>query len=308
LDVTAARGFILRSARLLDRHRFAFLFDHGDGADVLSALRPYQNGDGGFGHALEPDLRGGDSQPVSLEHALQVLDEVGDFDNEIVQASCDWLTSVTTDTGGVPFVLASVTDSPHAPWWVPTDEASLNPTAGIAGLLHKHDVRHPWLSIATDYCWRALSSSLDTLGPDDAISVLTFLEHVADRVRADSVFEQVGARISRDLVALDPSTTGYVKMPLEFAPDPDRRAARLFSRATLALHLDMLASLQGPDGGWPITWETLSGAATQEWRGFMTIKSLQVLRNYGRLPPHTSNERRSANQAPDQPTPPRQRP
>ncbi len=60
-DLSKATDFIWRTARLLDRHRFAFLFLDGPRDAVLRALRPYQNADGGFGHALEPDLRG----PVS---------------------------------------------------------------------------------------------------------------------------------------------------------------------------------------------------------------------------------------------------
>lgn len=282
-DLAAARTFVLSSARLLDRHLFAFRFEGGRAADVVTALRPYQNADGGFGHALEPDLRGGESEPVPLEHALRTLDDVDDFDAQIVHRGCDWLSTVTTESGGIPFVLPAVVDSPHAPWWVPTGEASLNPTAGIAGLLHKHRVTHPWLSAATTYCWDALSASASELGPDDAISVLAFLEYAPERERAMEVFERVADRILADLVTLDPSATGYVKTPLEFAPHPDRLAARLFDDTTIKLHLDALSSRQEDDGGWPITWEPPSAAAVQEWRGFVTVKCLDVLDNYGHL-------------------------
>jgi hypothetical protein len=127
-DLAAAKDFVLRTARLLERHRFAFLFERGRAAEVVTTLRAYQNPDGGLGHALEPDLRGKESQPVPLEHALKILDEVGDFDADIsVLRSCDWLTAATTEAGGVPFVLPSVADAPHAPWWVPTGAPSLNP-------------------------------------------------------------------------------------------------------------------------------------------------------------------------------------
>ena len=52
-----AREFIWRNGRLLDRHLFACLFDGGQREPVLAALRAYQNADGGFGNALEPDKR-----------------------------------------------------------------------------------------------------------------------------------------------------------------------------------------------------------------------------------------------------------
>ena len=77
-DILArAADFIWRNARLLDRQRFAFHFENGSRQDVVHGLLAYQNGDGGFGAALEPDLRDPSSQPVPAQHALEVLDEVG---------------------------------------------------------------------------------------------------------------------------------------------------------------------------------------------------------------------------------------
>src|SRR5262249_37143259 len=76
--IERAADFIWRHARLLDRQRFAFHFCDAPAAPVVAALRPYQNADGGFGNALEPDKRCPDSQPVDAETALRVLDELND--------------------------------------------------------------------------------------------------------------------------------------------------------------------------------------------------------------------------------------
>ncbi|HEY6710432.1 MAG TPA: hypothetical protein VJB61_22920, partial [Actinomycetota bacterium] len=89
----AAAGFVWRTARLLDRHRFAHLFLDGDRTPVLAALAAYQNPDGGFGNALEPDLRGPASQPEPVEVAFGVLDEVDAMDHPMVAAACDWLVT-----------------------------------------------------------------------------------------------------------------------------------------------------------------------------------------------------------------------
>src|SRR5690348_7907204 len=157
VDVAAAEQFLLREARLLERRRFAFRFRGGSADAVVEALRPYRNEDGGFGNALESDIRGASSQPVPLERALEVLDDVDRFDAELVLPACDWLASVSNADGGMPFVLPTVDEAAHAPWWEPKGESDVNPTAGIAGLLHKHDVEHPWLAPATAYCFDALA-------------------------------------------------------------------------------------------------------------------------------------------------------
>ena len=281
----AAAGFVWRTARLLDRHRFAHLFLDGDRAPVLAALAAYQNPDGGFGNALEPDLRGPASQPEPVEVAFHVLDEVGAMDHPMVAAACDWLVTATTPDGGVPFVLPSAAEHPRAPWWEtqPDPPANLVPTAAIAGLLHKHRVAHPWLEGATDYSWRAIDAMAGT-SPYEVRAVLPFLDHVPDRDRAEAAFSRVGAlTLDQGLVALDPGATGEVHTPLDYAPTPDTMARRLFDDDVIAAHLDHLVASQQPDGGWNVSFPAWTEAAGLEWRAWATVHNLTVLRAYGRL-------------------------
>ena len=281
----AAAGFVWRTARLLDRHRFAHLFLDGDRAPVLAALAAYQNPDGGFGNALEPDLRGPASQPEPVEVAFGVLDEVGAMDHPMVAAACDWLVTATTPDGGVPFVLPSAAEHPRAPWWEtqPDPPASLVPTAAVAGLLHKHRVAHPWLEGATGYSWRAIDAMAGT-SPYEVRAVLPFLDHVPDRDRAEAAFSRVGAlTLDQGLVALDPGATGEVHTPLDYAPTPDTMARRLFDDDVIAAHLDHLVASQQPDGGWNVSFPAWTEAAGLEWRAWATVHSLTVLRAYGRL-------------------------
>src|ERR1041385_7124718 len=80
VSFAAAEQFVLRGARLLERRRFEWRFRGGAADAVVEALRPYRNDDGGFGNALESDIRGPSSQPVPVEKAFELLDEVGRFD------------------------------------------------------------------------------------------------------------------------------------------------------------------------------------------------------------------------------------
>ena len=52
---TMAANNLRHEARPLERALFAHAFEGGGRTAVLAALVPYQNDDGGFGHALEPD-------------------------------------------------------------------------------------------------------------------------------------------------------------------------------------------------------------------------------------------------------------
>lgn len=70
MSFETARNFIYKNARPLDIARWKYLFENGCREDVLLALAAYQNEDGGFGHALEPDCWNLNSSP--FRHGRQL--------------------------------------------------------------------------------------------------------------------------------------------------------------------------------------------------------------------------------------------
>jgi hypothetical protein len=274
-----------RTARLIDRLRFAYHFLDGGPGPILTALRAYQNDDGGFGHGLEPDIRAPLSQPQPVELALRLLDEIEAMNDPMVRRACDYMQMITTPAGGVPFVLASVRAYPRAPWWEGEADppASLNPTAAITGFLHKHQVDHPWLARATEFCWDQLER-LGTTNAYEVRAILPFLDYVPDRGRAEAMFARIGPKIfEQKLVELDPAGHGERFSPLDFAPWPNTLARRLFSDQLIETHLDALAAAQQQDGGWSFNWLDWNAATALEWRGWITVGALLTLRAYGRL-------------------------
>ena len=287
-DFNAAAAFVAANARVLDRRRFQRLFEDGPvlgSAPVRDAVAAYRNDDGGFGHALEPDCRAPGSQPAAAEMALRVLDEADAWDEDLTRGACDWLTSVAPAGGGAAFVEPTLAGWPHAPWWVPEEghPASLIATGMIAGTLHARGVSHPWLDGATEVMWNRIGTLTETSGYE-MFGVLRFLQHVPDRDRAREAFARVGPLlIERNLVALDPEASGEVHGVLDFAPEPDSLARSLFDDVTVKAHLDHLAQAQRDDGGWTFNWPAWSLAAELDWRGFLTVDALRVLRANARL-------------------------
>lgn len=280
----AAERYLMLNARLIDRLRFAHLFHGAPTAPIRAVIEAYQNADGGFGNAIEPDLRGTSSQPQGLEMAFWVLDEIDAFDSSAVVAACQWLTSHTTEDGGVPWVLPSVLQDERGPWWQPqadTPPAALNPTAPIAGLLHARGVDHPWLEGATEFCWRRIAGTTE-VGDYDALCILAFLERVPDRERAEAEFERLTESLIAS-VALEPDAAGHVHSPLDFAPRPQSLARRLFSDEIIDLHLDALLDTQQVDGGWRPNFKMWTPLVAHEWGGYLTLARLKTLSVYGRI-------------------------
>jgi hypothetical protein len=282
-----AQDFIWRSARLIDRHLFAYLFSEGPKAPVVAALKAYQNPDGGFGNALEPDKRTPASQPIDAEEALKYLyavDMLGDpaVHAEILRPLCDWLQTIAHSEGGVPFILPSANSYPHTPWMGADDNppAALNPTASITGYLLKSGLRHSWIERAEIYCWQGIEKSADH-GYHTVMPEAVFLQNASDHPRAVPLLNRLIEEVRQPgVVELDPNAGGYVHPPLHWASLPSSPFRSIFTHATLQLHLAALVNAQRPDGGWPISWDAVSPAAEAEWRGKLTVDTLATLRAY----------------------------
>ncbi|MGE5673864.1 MAG: prenyltransferase/squalene oxidase repeat-containing protein [Mycobacterium leprae] len=280
-----AGEFIWQNARLLDRRVFAFFFAGAPREAIIDAVRAYQNPDGGFGNALEPDIRCPDSQPVASVLALEALVCAGG-DEVTTRRLCDYLLTVSTPEGGVPCILPSVMRYPRAPWWnaAANPPAGINPTADLAGLLYQLGCSHRWLDRAAQYCWEQIEGTTFT-APHDFLSIIRFLENTPEHDRAVKALEAIADQmLAAKVIEFDPCATGYMKGPLDWAPSPKGLCRRLFTDEMMALHLDALLARQQADGGWPLNWPTLSPANEMEWRGHVTVAALSVLTAYHKLP------------------------
>jgi hypothetical protein len=284
-DIGKAVQFLAANARVVDRRRYERLFEGGGAQPVRDAVAAYRNPDGGFGQALEPDGRAPASQAAAVELALRILHETDVWDQALVAGACAWLEATAPAEGGVVFVDADAGAWPHAPWWVPEEgrPPSLVMTGLIAGTLHARDVQHPWLDRATGVMWSRIGQITEPTAYD-MFGVLHFLQDVPDRDRALAVFNQIAPLITDSgIVTLDPGAPGEVHSPLDFAPLPDSLGRALFDEATIKAHLDHLAHAQLGDGGWTFNWLAWSPAAERDWRGYLTVDALRLLRANGRL-------------------------
>ncbi|MER7098794.1 hypothetical protein ABT383_03765 [Streptomyces humidus] len=290
-----AEHFVWLTARVLEQRVFAHDFLHGAADPVETALDAYRNHDGGYGHALEPDLRGPLSQPLHTARALGVLDSIGRLSGRRVDRVCGYLTSVSTGDGALPAVHPSQRGYPAAPFIPIVDDppGELLATGPVVGLLHRNEVWHAWLFRATEFCWQAVDS-LERTHPYEVEAAVAFLDSAPDRPRAQAAADRLG-RLVRDhrLVALEPDrldaypvAPGYAPgehhFPYDFARTPQSFARAWFTDEEMTRSLDHLADAQQKDGGWPIRWRRWAPGAELEARPMVTIEALRTLRAYGR--------------------------
>ncbi|MFD3549270.1 hypothetical protein ACFWUW_27310 [Streptomyces sp. NPDC058655] len=295
--IARAEEFMWLTARVLEQRRFAFHF-LGAGADpVDAALGAYLGGDGGYGHGLDPDLRGPLSQPLHTAHALRVLDSLGRCSGQRIERLCGHLSRVSTPDGALPVAVPAPRGHRAAPYHPPHGEppGELLATAPVVGVLHRNRVWHAWLFRATDFCWDRVES-LRHSHPYELQSAAAFLDGVLDRARAASAADRLGRLVrERRLVVLDPArraeyppAPGYGPaeqlFPHDFARRPESLARGWFTDEEMSRSLDFLAAQQQPDGGWPVHRRERSPDSSLERRPIATLEALLTLRAYGRLP------------------------
>ena len=287
-DLSAAQAFMASHARVLDRRRLELLLDGGDPAAVLAALEAYRNPDGGYSWGLEPDLRATESQIGGAYHAFEVFADVAPATSPRALELCDWLESVALPDGGLPFGLPVSNPAGSAPFWANADPtvSSLQLSAFVTGTAHRvaaHDpvvAAHPWLARATDYCLAAIDALDGAPFAIELAAAVMFLDAVHDvRPEAVALLERLGEHIPDDgLVPVTQGAAGETMRALDFAPYPDRPARALLRQEAIDADLRRLADGQQDDGGWRVDFQSYSPAAELEWRGYMTVRAVAILR------------------------------
>jgi hypothetical protein len=282
LDIAAAEQFVYANARLLERHRLAVLLDGAPVDPVIAALWAYRNPDGGFGNALEPDVRCPGSQTAATLQALEVLGEVGARSDPMVDDAAAWAQSITEADGGVPTVLPSAAGYPRAPWMEPSQGSGFLTYALAAQLWHAGS-SHPWLSRATEWCWADLAGD-EAVGGYTAKFAADFLNAVPDQARVTAAVDRLRPALDEHGFIPVPGGTENERLtPLDLSPWPEAACRTLFTDAQIDADLDRLEAGQLDDGGWTVDYLAWSPGQALEWRGIITLHSLSTLRAYGRL-------------------------
>lgn len=132
---TEIKKWVYRNGRDIELNLWKYHFENGSKDDVISALSYYQNEDGGFGNALEPDNWNPNSTPYTTLYAIDILKEIEfvDLNHPIYKGILKYLYSEKDLVEyGWRFSVLTNDDFPHAPWWNFNEETSFTESIGIS--------------------------------------------------------------------------------------------------------------------------------------------------------------------------------
>lgn len=297
-----AREFIYRNARPLELTLWKYHFENGTKEEVLEALAYYQNDDGGFGNALEPDVWNPNSIPMGTWRATTVLESIG-FDNAthpIIQGILRFLDSGSgfdERVGQWQSEIPSNNDFPHAVWFHYEGEISEfgpNPTAALAGFIIAYmDKDSKLYKKACDLAVRCYKQMLEKMPQIDMHDISCYLQLYHYLVQSDET-ELIDLETFRDClekmvnvsICKDTSQWGnsYVSLPSRFIDAPD---SFLYNglKDLVEAECELIKRQQLSDGSFTVPWTWCNDykefeVAKNWWKSEMIINKLLFLKNF----------------------------
>lgn len=299
-----SRNFIYRNARPLDLARWQYHFEGGAIEAVLTTLAAYQNKDGGFGHALEPDAWNPNSAPMQTWTATEILREINITDNShpIIQGVLHYLASGQEFDGqfweNAP---QSNNDYPHAPWWHTASDStcrhSYNPTACLAGFIIRFGDKNSELyalgcEIAQkaweSYIGQGLLNDMHTAGC--YIRLLQYCEEagVRDLINLAALKDKLLLQVKSSITLITAEwETSYICKPSQFFNSRDS----IFyadNKEIAQYECDFIVKTQLDDGSWNIPWGWNGypeewAISKNWWKSNGAISNMLYLNGMGRL-------------------------
>jgi hypothetical protein len=301
-QLAKAREFIMTQARPLEQALFRFGFEGGSRQDVLAALADYQNGDGGFGKALEPDQRAPESSVLATIRALQLLTAIeAPRDDPLVKGAMTYLISTFDELRVVwPIIPPTAGAHPHAPWWnQETLEQAFGgfkviPTAEVLGYLYTFGAP----AFSPEQRLSVLQAVMKELESQTDAALAGGVECCSRLYESGGVPAEYKDRLYARLVRLIPAAVQqdpakwkeYCTKPLWIVRTPASPFAGLLAES-IERNLDYEIENQSRDGSWSPNWSWYGAypdvwpTAEKEWRGVLTVQTLETLKAFGRIEP-----------------------
>jgi hypothetical protein len=295
-----AKQFICEQARPLEQRLFAYHFESGSAEDVLEELAEFQNADGGFGNALESDVRLPDSSAIATTVGLEILREVKATEaNWLVKGAIRYLVeSYDAELESWIAVPEKAVTAPHAPWWgfdeYPPERWNGcvdNPRPLILGYLFEYGglVQPDLRETVAKAAMSRLPSLPEKMQADDVgcYAALAGMK-AAPREMSEAIVTKLRNIIDQSVTRDPAQWGGYSFKPLKVITSPDSPFAESLKNE-IELNLDYEMERQREDGCWAPNWSWGDAfpeawkEAEKEWKGVLTVKTLVTLRNFGRL-------------------------
>jgi hypothetical protein len=286
-----AKNFLSNNARSLERSIFQHEFELGNVDEIINNFKRFQNEDGGFGNALEPDVRYSSSSVLATMIALQYLSKIKSNEKiSLIEGSLAYLKSAfKMEEFGWENVPVDVVTAPRAIWWeyYGVHQQWGNPNAEALGYFYEYqsivhlEYKELLLERAVGYL-----NSVQELEMHEILCYIRLSERLPVELN-QQIVDKLDYFVEKSVVKDPKERNGYCLVPLQVVHSPSSRFYPIFADI-IPYDLDKLIESQQEDGSWIPNWswgrfEDEWKKAKLEWQGYLTFNNLRILRNFDRI-------------------------
>lgn len=303
------REWMYRNARNVELCMWQYLFEGGTQQAVADALSHYQNEDGGFGRALEPDNWNPQSTPIATHHVLRIYRLLGmEIDEHPIFTGINRYLKSGKDKleYGWRFNVAGNDLYPHAPWWnyseIENKKEYFGVTAGLCSyILLNFDKQSAEYQNAVELTKQLLNAiQADIEYGDMGLMVLLELVEVMEVMeeRGENAFaqydrealkERLGIKITQSIEHDVDKWQYYGTRPSKYIDSPNSPYYEA-NKDIVNREIQYLIESRPKEDVWGITWTWFDNnekyakefAITENWwKGYGVIEKMLLLRNFG---------------------------
>lgn len=298
---TAAKKFILKNSRPLDMARWNYLFENGSKEDVASVLKTYQNDDGGFANALEPDCWNINSTPLQTWVATQIIKEINldDKNHPIIKGILDYLSSKDEFDGHRWHGLNTVVTNdnyPHAHWWSyrQKQESTYNPTASLIGFILKYAEKDTAIYRSACELSKEAYNYFKKNFPLESMHESTCFVELYHYMKECSIFnlldmeefKKLLQKQIKQVITYDTKiwSTDYICKPSLFI-NSKSSDFYLENKDICDFEYEFILKTQNEDGSWGVTWDWSNypeqwAISKNWWQSDIIIKNIKYIREF----------------------------
>lgn len=298
--------YIRNEGRALEVSLLEHEFFKGTETAVLAELKKFQNADGGFGNALEPDYRAADSSVLCTTFAMDIIYGLDTpSNNEMLTSATNYLSAVMDEEKLVWRFLPEIEDNyPRAPWWSQENLAATfnnfieNPRVKICsyGFCYPELFDKETINKLVSQILKHIETRSDKASVDELLCYMT-LEKTEDLPESAQkiLYEKICKMIPESIETDENKWGDYGLKPVQLIKSPDSQFRTLIPEL-VKMNLQYELEQQTEEGCWLPNWDWAGlfpdswATAKQEWSGVLTLEKLKLFRAFAEEPHKANSE------------------
>lgn len=295
-------NWIHKNARELEIAIWKYHFEKGNQQDVVNALLYYQNEDGGFGNAVDPDNWNVNSLPYATLFVINILKDIEFFDmqHQIYLGIKKYLDNESSFPNWWTFTVPTNKDYPHADYYNFNENYNKTESTGIilefCSFIIEYHKESKIYSVVKELINNLVemlySDNLGDMGPTGYIKLINTMKKVNfEGYDYDEMELRLKELVNNSIQQDTEQWPFYGYRPSDYIKSKDS----IFyqdNKAIVEVELEFLFDTLPTNDVWPISWSWFdnnekypkeSAISGNWWKAVKAIERAKFLKNFGRL-------------------------